>query len=142
MSTEYLSKTKLETSIRTIKKQLREAKMYDRWEYICHAGREHKGYEWIEVNHDIIGFPTQALKMKSVWATQFVIERLEVNPKKPIFDIYIYHVFDPQINEFTNYKNTCEITVKISSEFIQKDLIIKDINKWKETLDLKMFHKG
>ena len=82
-STEYQSKTVLETKIRTLRKQLREAKTHDTWEYLCHAGRTHNGYEWVDVQHDMIGFPKTALKMKSVWATQFVIERLEVNMKKP-----------------------------------------------------------
>ena len=121
---------------------MREIKTYDTWEWLCHAGRTHNGYEWANVQHHMIGIPKTALKMKSVWSTQFVIERLEVDFKKPLFDLYIYHLFKPEYNEFVKYGNTCEVSIKIKSDYIQKDILVKDLNKWPETLDLKLLHKN
>ena len=72
--------------------------------------------------------------MKSVWATQIVIERIEVSfLKTNKFDVYVYHIFKPEINDFKKYTNTDDIKIMIKSPYIQNEIIIDDLNKRRET---------
>ena len=51
-------------------------------EFLCHAGKEHKGFEFLSVTmnegFNIINFPSKVLLMKSVWSTEFNIEKIMV----------------------------------------------------------------
>ncbi len=51
-------------------------------EYICHAGKDHKGFEFLSVTlsdgFNIINFPSKVLLMKSVWSTELNIEKIMI----------------------------------------------------------------
>ena len=51
-------------------------------EFICHAGKDHKGFEFLIVTNNegfnIINFPPKVLLMKSVWSTELNIENIKV----------------------------------------------------------------